>query len=389
MSDIHNSRQKEYLAVTISMTVLSTVFVLLRFLPWKKGTRLSVEDCVVLASLIFFFAEAGLNISCKSFVSILACICVANKRQIVICSGMGLHADTLSTKSLMTIQKISMAYECVYCTTVSLIKISILLIYARIFTIPSRGFRIASIVLGITVAFWTLSLICLQIFQCAPLSRAWNTSIPGMCIDSKGLFIGNGVPNIITDIAILSLPVHAVWKMQAATSHFLSIIAIFVFGILCVQISIFPSHIKKTMLTIPSSSVVFTSVYRFTTMFDLNSADVSWTLGKSYTWGVIECTSGIIIACLPNFHSLLVMISSRSRSKKGHLRMKTTNLQSSTPNTKPAFRPPDELLVKPMVLLRVTQPDEESGDEVPLNTIMVRHSMTWQESNSGPARNSK
>ncbi|KAJ5722022.1 hypothetical protein N7488_000057 [Penicillium malachiteum] len=313
MSDIHDSRQKEYLAVTISMTVLGAVFVFLRFLPWKKGTSLSVEDCVVLASLI------------------------------------------------------SMAYECVYCTTVSLIKISILLIYTRIFTIPSRGFRIASIVLGITVASWTLALICLQIFQCAPLSRAWNTSIPGLCIDSKGLFIGNGVPNIITDIAILSLPVYAVWNMQAATSHFVSVIAIFLFGIF----------------------VVFTSVYRFTTMFDFNSADVSWTLGKSYTWGVIECASGIIIACLPNFHSLFVMISSRSRSKKGHLRMKTTNLQSSTPtpNTKPAFRPPDELLVKPMVLLQVTQPDEESGDEVPLNTIMVRHSMTWQESNSAPARN--
>ncbi|KAJ6004769.1 hypothetical protein N7540_012568 [Penicillium herquei] len=341
MSDIHESRRKEYLAVTISMTVLGTVFVFLRFLPqWKKKTRLSLEDYVVLASLIFFFAEAGLNLS-------------------LILSGMGLHADTLSTKSLLTIEKISMAYECVYCTTVSLIKISILLIYTRIF--PTRGFRIASIVLGITIALWALALICLQILQCSPLSRAWNNSISGTCIDLKGLFIGNGVPNIITDIAILSLPVHAVWRMHASTSHFLSIISIFIFGIF----------------------VVFTSVYRFTTMFDFNSTDVSWTLGKSYTWGVIECTSGIIAACLPNFRSLFVMISSRFRSKKGHLRMKTTNLQSATTlPTKPAFRPPDELLVKPMVLLRVTQPDDESGDEVPLNTIMVRHSMTWQESNS-------
>ncbi|KAJ5715957.1 uncharacterized protein N7483_013138 [Penicillium malachiteum] len=52
MSDIHDSRQKEYLAVTISMTVLGAVIVFLRFFSqWKKGTRLPLEDFVVLASL--------------------------------------------------------------------------------------------------------------------------------------------------------------------------------------------------------------------------------------------------------------------------------------------------------------------------------------------------
>ena len=105
--------------------------------------------------------------------------------------------------------------------------------YARIF--PSRGFRVASFIIGGIAVAWVISIICVSVFQCNPIAKAWNTSLPGTCINLKGSFIGNAVPNIVTDIAILSMPVHVVWGLHATLTHRLSVIAIFLLGSLYVQ----------------------------------------------------------------------------------------------------------------------------------------------------------
>lgn len=131
-----------------------------------------------------------------------------------------------------------MAFECVYCTTVGIIKVSILLMYARIF--PTRNFRIASYIIGSIAVGWVIAIICVSVFQCNPIAKAWNVNLSGTCINLKGSFIGNAVPNILTDIAILSMPVHVVWGLHANLTHRLSVIALFLLGSLSVSLL----HIK-------------------------------------------------------------------------------------------------------------------------------------------------
>ncbi|KAF3396161.1 hypothetical protein F1880_007287 [Penicillium rolfsii] len=308
----HESRQGEYRAGTISMTALGVVFVILRFLArWKKGLRIGADDYVILLSLLL------------------------------------------------------MSFECVYCTTVGIIKISILLMYARIF--PTRGFRIAAMILGSIVVGWVIAIIFVSVFQCTPIAKAWNPTLPGTCINLKGSFIGNAVPNILTDIAILALPVHVVWGLHATVTHRLSVIAIFLLG----------------------SFVVFTSAYRFSTLFEFQPADTPWTLAKACTWCLIECASGIISACMPTLRPLFVMISSRFSSSIGtHTR--TTGPQGSGLKNydvgNSTLRPAGEVMGKHRVQLEVSQPDDSSGDEVPLNTIRVQRDVTWQETSYGPLR---
>lgn len=125
-----------------------------------------------------------------------------------------------------------MAYECVYCATVGVIKISILLMYSRIF--PTREFRIAAYILGIIVVSWVIAINFVSVFQCVPIEKTWNPTMLGHCIDLKVSFIGNAVPNILTDIAILSLPTRVVWKLHATLTHRLSVIVVFLLGSLCV-----------------------------------------------------------------------------------------------------------------------------------------------------------
>ncbi|KAJ6038829.1 hypothetical protein N7499_003728 [Penicillium canescens] len=340
-ANIYESRQGEYRAGTISMTVLGVVFVILRFLArWKKGLRIGADDYVILLSLYFLFATCGINLAMIHF-------------------GMGRHADVLPEGNIVIIAKLLMSFECVYCMTVGIIKISILLMYARIF--PTRGFRIAAIILGSIVIGWVVAIICVSVFQCTPLAKAWNPTLSGTCINLKGSFIGNAVPNILTDIAILALPVHVVWGLHATVTHRLSVIAVFLLG----------------------SFVVFTSAYRFSTLFEFQPIDTPWTLAKACTWCLIECSSGIISACMPTLRPLFVMLSSKFASSIS-TSTRTTGVRGSGLKSydvsNSALRPPGEVMGKQIVQLEVSQPDDASGDEVPLNTIRVQRDMRWQES---------
>lgn len=117
-----------------------------------------------------------------------------------------------------------MAYDCVYCATIGMIKLSVLFMYIRIF--PARKFRVAAIVLGVITVAWIIGVACVSVIQCAPIERAWDTSIPGACINAKDFFIANAVPNIVTDVIIIILPMRALWKMKATITHRLSVIAL-------------------------------------------------------------------------------------------------------------------------------------------------------------------
>ncbi|RAL13867.1 uncharacterized protein BO97DRAFT_442171 [Aspergillus homomorphus CBS 101889] len=343
-TDIHENRQETNRTLSIAMTALGLFFVILRLLArWKKGLSIGRDDYTMLLSVVFLFATCGLNLTMIHY-------------------GMGRHAAVLPTENVMTIAKLLMAFECVYCTTVGIIKVSILLMYARIF--PTRNFRIASIILGGIAIGWVIAIICVSVFQCDPIAKAWNPSLPGTCINLKGSFIGNAVPNIVTDVAILSLPVHAVWGLHASLTHRLSVIAIFLLG----------------------SFVVFTSAYRFSTLFQFEPADTTWTLAKACTWCLIECSSGIISACLPTLRPLFVALSSKFASSVGTSRGRTTGTSGikgselqSFDGMNPVLRPANEYLAKQQVSLQVSRRDTASEDEVPLNTIRVQRDISWQE----------
>jgi hypothetical protein len=68
------------------------------------------------------------------------------------------------------------------------------------------------------------------------------------------------------------------------------------------------------------TSVLFASVYRFTTIMQFDKADTTWTLAEACTWCVVEVACGVIGACLPMMRPLMTKVSSQFgsiRSKNG------------------------------------------------------------------------
>ena len=127
--------------------------------------------------------------------------------------------------------KILYIFEIFYPPSVAITKLSILLFYARIF--PTRNFTRVLYAVGSFTLVWCVSTQFVAIFQCHPIHSFWTRfSGDSKCIDLKAFFIGQAVPNIITDLVILVLPLPLIWRLQLPVSQKLMLTGCFTFGAL-------------------------------------------------------------------------------------------------------------------------------------------------------------
>lgn len=69
------------------------------------------------------------------------------------------------------------------------------------------------------------------VFQCMPIQGLWDYSVKAHCgVNINDFFIGNAVPNIITDWAMLILPLPYVWKIQRSTTQKVALCGAFAMG---------------------------------------------------------------------------------------------------------------------------------------------------------------
>ncbi|EKJ79331.1 hypothetical protein FPSE_00471 [Fusarium pseudograminearum CS3096] len=281
-------RSSELNTTTTIVLVLSAIFVALRF--WARYVRIGygLDDWLTVVALVLVFITGGLNYG-------------------MIAHGLGKHATDVSLEDQAIFFKILLAFECIYVTAVMMVKLALLQMYLRIF--PSRRFKLVSAIIAATVVAWWIAICAVCIFQCRPIRRAWMPWLTeGTCIDLKASFIGNAIPNIATDIAILCLPVRQILKLQVNVAQKLSLLVIFLLG----------------------GFVLFASIYRFTTIMQFQITDTTWTLATACTWCVVEVACGTIALCLPTLRPLLLRVSSKfesaSRSRK------TAATRSNRPN---------------------------------------------------------
>lgn len=122
-----------------------------------------------------------------------------------------------------------LASEFTYDTSITLIRMSVILFYYRIFG-KNRPFKISLwITAGILVAWW-IAIDILAIFQCNPVARQWDHSIPGHCYSLYGTFLGVTVPNVFIDVLLLVLPLPMLWKLQISLRKKFALIANFMLG---------------------------------------------------------------------------------------------------------------------------------------------------------------
>lgn len=161
---------------------------------------------------------------------------------------------------------------------IPLTKLSICLLYRRLFERAGRSFRIALYgLVGLILSYYTAALLA-TIFECTPVRKSWEKTVPGTCIDTVTFFFVNAGFNIATDVAIMLLPVPIIKALHLPMRQ--RIILCFVFAV--------------------GTIATATSIVRiFALNVSIQSTDPSWEIGQSSLWSAAEMNTAIICACIP------------------------------------------------------------------------------------------
>ncbi|CCF33567.1 integral membrane protein [Colletotrichum higginsianum] len=237
--------------------VLTPIFVGIRF--WsriKMRSGLGWDDWTILFS---FF--------CCLTVSVL---------MMISCEfGFGQHIKNLSKPNRLMTLKLFYVAQIFYKITINLTKASILLLYLRIFV--QRYFRILCYILLSIILAYMVATSASSIWQCTPIPRAWDKSIPGTCISLTMNWYANAGFSIATDILIMALPQHVLWKSKLPINQKRALMVVFALGLF----------------------VTITSILRMTTLdFSTTSPDTTFDIASTL-WTLVEDNVAIICACLP------------------------------------------------------------------------------------------
>ncbi|PYI17554.1 hypothetical protein BO99DRAFT_337541, partial [Aspergillus violaceofuscus CBS 115571] len=152
--------------------------------------------------------------------------------------GLGLHVWAAPPGSVSAFPKSLVIAELFYVAATVAIKLSILLSYRRIFRVPHVQ-KATTIVAWIVFAWafaYRSSFVCLQ---CIPLQEYWDKSIPAKCgVNNRDYFLGKSIPDTITDVGILMIPMRAIWELHTTRTQKTSLILTFLMGGLVIVISI-------------------------------------------------------------------------------------------------------------------------------------------------------
>ena len=161
--------------------------------------------------------------------------------------GLGRHQQNIPDEWLPDMQQAAYAFSVLYvrctCTlyahankaqnpALMATKTSILIFYLSL-SATQKVFRWATITTLIVVNVGGLALTILNIIQCRPVSAAWQSPVPttAHCTNIVTLYLSSAPLNIITDLAILFLPMPILTSMRLPKKQKIILVITFGFGI--------------------------------------------------------------------------------------------------------------------------------------------------------------
>ena len=201
---------------------------------------------------------------------------------------------------MLLLLQIVIAIGVLYNPAIVAIKMSILLLYRRIFTARYASFNRSIWCIGGFVLSYSIIQIVLTIFHCNPVDALWDPTVKAKCINFHTVGIVFSSLNIGTDILILCLPVPELWKLNMPRRRKYELMGMFFLG----GLFVFPSLIGGGSLTV--LSVCVASIIRVPYIAQLSLLDPSWSDVYGAIWSIVELSLGIVSACLPTLGPLFL-----------------------------------------------------------------------------------
>ena len=129
--------------------------------------------------------------------------------------------------------------------------------YRRLFSHHSRNFHWQINVLITIVAVWGAGIILTAFFLCVPMEKNWHPMVEGTCIPIIPFYYGLQIPNIITDLLIIVVPIREVMRLQLNRKLKTGAVTMFALGIITLIFDIV-RFVALLQLTAPEKMMDFT-----------------------------------------------------------------------------------------------------------------------------------
>ncbi|RHZ72991.1 hypothetical protein CDV55_108920 [Aspergillus turcosus] len=151
--------------------------------------------------------------------------------------GNGIHIWEVDESDLREYSKWANTSQIVYGPLIFITKLSVLLLYLRVFapSFRSKTFFCIHALIWLNLGFYFADTI-VKIFECSPRAKIWDKSLKGHCININIPFIVTSSINVASDFLILVLPIVSVWRLQMRNSKKWGTSAIFAAGIFIMRL---------------------------------------------------------------------------------------------------------------------------------------------------------
>jgi len=203
---------------------------------------------------------------------------------------LGSHVDAAHTEKIL---ELILAYQILFKAATMLTKASILLLFLRIFT-TSKPFRITCwFTIAIVVAFG-VAIIIASIFQCTPIDKSYEPSVPGHCIQVGDVWYAHGGFAVLSDVWMIILPLRQIPKLKLPRVQKAGLAMIFSIGVFVIIIEI----VRLCMLGPVATS-----------------KDAIYYEASACLWAGLEVNVGIMCACAPMLRGPLQRVRDRYFSR--------------------------------------------------------------------------
>ncbi|KAJ5477410.1 hypothetical protein N7539_007554 [Penicillium diatomitis] len=299
---IVKTAQREVLSVALVFSILAVAAVCLRLLahhlarkPWTPSDYAIIIACI--------FAVGLQSISITG----------------VIQAGIGYdHVTAIAAVyGLAPITKLLtlvIPLQFLWVLSLSCTKVSILLLYLRIF--PVTWVVWASRATMLVIILWAIATILAGSLICRPFAFNWDQTIPGgHCGNQVQSFTATGVINLITDVFVLIIPMPLLYKLQMATYKKATLIIVFGLGFVTCIIS----------------------ALRIAVLSSMDFADITYTIPRANIFSGVEPCLAVILASVPLMRPLLGRSAQNSEVTAAHTRKPSEPSAASTKRCENGF----------------------------------------------------
>ncbi|CAI6338473.1 unnamed protein product [Periconia digitata] len=257
---------------TSAMTILCTAFLVLHYTSrYLAAMPCGVEDVLYPFAWLSTMALAAVDI------------------MMVKKAGLGRHVAYNMATDAQNLEEHLIGVFCnelIHPFAVAIPKICVVLVYLRVFT--GKGERMAAKILIGAIMTTCLAFTIALMFQCRPFKFNWDKTIPdGTCFDIVIFGQSSSIPNIVTDLVLLILPIRTVTVLKISKGRKIGLMIIFLTGGVGIVASVIRTYIF--FMTDLSTDWTYTSV-----------ALIRWTL--------LEPSLYLLAACSLSFKPLFRLV---------------------------------------------------------------------------------